>query len=365
MSSALFSPLPLAGVELTNRLVVAPMCQYSADDGAASDWHMMHLGMLANSGAAMVVVEATHVERHGRITHGCMGLYSDGNELALGHVIAAAKTFGTAKFGVQLAHAGRKASSQRPWEGGTYLRPNEDPWQTIAPSAIPFGEGWHVPREMTEADMDRVRDAFVSSARRALRIGFDEIELHLAHGYLMHSFLSPVSNKRTDQYGGSLANRLRFPLSVVRAVRAVVPKEVPLGARISSVDWRDDGLQADDAVAIGKALKAEGIEFICVSSGGITADTRTPTSLGHNVPVAERIRKEAGIKVRAVGLITTAQQAEEIVASGKADMVAAARAFLDDPHFGWHCAKALGGDVALPPQYLRAGAKMWSATPKG
>ncbi len=364
MSSALFSKLPLAGVELANRLVVAPMCQYSADDGAASDWHMMHLGMLANSGAAMVVVEATHVERHGRITHGCMGLYSDGNELALGHVIAAAKIFGTAKFGVQLAHAGRKASSQRPWEGGTYLRPNEDPWQTIAPSAIAYGDGWHVPREMTEADMDRVRDAFVNSAKRALRIGFDEIELHMAHGYLMHTFLSPVSNKRTDQYGGSLENRLRFPLSVAKAVRAVVPKEVPLGARISSVDWRDDGLQPDDAVAIGKALKAEGIEFICVSSGGITADTRTPTSLGHNVPVAERIKKEAGIKVRAVGLITTPQQAEEIVASGKADMVAAARAFLDDPHFGWHAARALGGDVALPPQYLRAGVKMWSATPK-
>lgn len=364
MSSALFSSLSVAGLTLANRLVVAPMCQYSASDGSATDWHMMHLGMLANSGAGLVIVEATHVERHGRITHGCVGLYSDANELALGHVIAAAKTYGKAKFGVQLAHAGRKASSQRPWEGGTYLRPNEDPWATIAPSAIPYGEGWHTPREMTEADMDRVRDAFVNSAKRALRIGFDEIELHMAHGYLMHTFMSPVSNKRTDQYGGSLENRLRFPLSVAKAVRAVVPTEVPLGARISSVDWRDDGLQPDDAVAVGKALKAEGIDFICVSSGGVTADTRTPTTPGHNVPVAERIKKEAGIKVRAVGVITTAEQAEEIVASGKADLVAAARAYLDDPHFGWHAAKVLNADVAIPNQYLRAGPKMWSPVPK-
>ncbi len=364
MSSALFSPLPVAGATLANRLVVAPMCQYSANDGSASDWHMMHLGMLANSGAGLVIVEATHVERHGRITHGCMGLYSDANELALKHVIAAARTYGKAKFGVQLAHAGRKASSQRPWEGAGYLRAHEDPWQTIAPSAIPFGEGWHTPREMTEADMDRVRDAFVNSARRALRIGFDEIELHMAHGYLLHSFLSPLANRRTDPYGGSLENRMRFPLSVTEAVRAVVPKDIVLGARITGSDWKEGGITPDEAAALGKALKSAGVDFVCVSSGGVAGGIHNPTGLGYNVPLAKAVKKGSGIKVRAVGLITTAEQAEEIVASGKADMVAAARAFLDDPHFGWHAAKALGGEVAIPDQYLRAGPKMWSAVAK-
>ncbi|RDV02207.1 NADH:flavin oxidoreductase/NADH oxidase [Undibacter mobilis] len=364
MSSALFSSLPVAGVTLANRLVVAPMCQYSANDGSASDWHMMHLGMLANSGAGLVIVEATHVERHGRITHGCVGLYSDANELALGHVIAAAKTYGKAKFGVQLAHAGRKASSQRPWEGGTFLRPNEDAWATIAPSALPFGDGWHTPREMTEADMDRVRDAFVNSARRALRAGFDEIELHMAHGYLMHTFLSPISNKRTDQYGGSLENRMRFPLSVAQAVRAVVPQDVPLGARITGSDWQEGGITPDEAVALAKALKTAGVDFVCVSSGGVAGGIHNPTGLGYNVPLAEAVKKGAGIKVRAVGLITTAEQAEDIVASGKADLVAAARAFLDDPHFGWHAARTLNADVAIPNQYLRVGPKFWSPTPK-
>ena len=360
MTSRLFSPYRLAGLELANRIVVAPMCQYSADDGCANDWHMMHLGMLANSGAALVVVEATHVERHGRITHGCMGLYSDDNELALQRVIAQCRRAGTAKFGIQLAHAGRKASSQRPWEGGGSLKAGQDPWPTFGPSALPWGEGWHAPREATEADLARVRDAFVASAQRALRIGFDEIELHMAHGYLMHSFISPLSNKRTDQYGGSFENRMRFPLSVARAVRAVVPKSVPLGARISAVDWREGGLTPDDAVAVGKALKAEGIDFVCISSGGALADIRTPTDPGYNVPVAERVKKEAGIATRAVGMIVKPEQAEAIVAGGKADSVALARAFLDDPHWGWHAAKALGADVTRPPQYLRVGPKLWA-----
>jgi NADPH2 dehydrogenase len=289
MSSALFSPLKLAGLELANRLVVSPMCQYSSDDGCASDWHMMHLGMLANSGAALVVVEATHVERAGRITHGCAGLYSDDNEAALAHVIRQVKRAGTAKFGVQLAHAGRKASSQLPWEGGGALKEGEDPWQTIGPSAIPFAEGWHTPREATEADLDRVRTAFVSAAQRALRVGFDALELHLAHGYLAHSFMSPISNKRKDQYGGSFENRMRFPLSLAKAVRAVVPREVPLGARITGSDWHPDGLTPDDAVNIAKALKAEGIDFICVSSGGVAGGIRNPTEPGYNVPLAARV----------------------------------------------------------------------------
>ncbi len=360
MSSALFSPCRLAGLELANRIVVSPMCQYSADDGSATDWHMMHLGMLANSGAALVVVEATAVERSGRITHGCLGLYSDDNELALQRVIARCRRAGTAKFGIQLAHAGRKASAERPWEGGGPLKADADPWPTMAASAVPFGENWPMPRMTTEEDMARVRDAFVASAKRALRIGFDSIELHMAHGYLMHGFMSPISNKRTDGFGGSLENRLRFPLEVARAVRAVVPKHVPLGARITGSDWREGGLTADDAVTIAQALKDAGLDFVCISSGGVAAGIHNPAEPGYNVPIAARVKKEASIATRTVGLIVTPQQAEAIVAEGKADMVSMARAFLDDPHWAWHAAKALGAEVARPPQYQRAGPKLWA-----
>jgi 2,4-dienoyl-CoA reductase-like NADH-dependent reductase (Old Yellow Enzyme family) len=360
MSSALFSPYRLAGLELANRIVVSPMCQYSADDGCANDWHLMHYGMLANSGAALVVVEATHVERHGRITHGCLGLYSDDNEAALARVIAQCRRAGSAKFGIQIAHSGRKGSALKPWEGTGALKAGQDPWETMAASPLPFGDNWHTPRTVTEADMDRVRAAFVSATKRSLRIGFDAIELHFAHGYLAHGFMSPITNKRTDEYGGSFENRLRFPLSIARAVRAVVPKEVPLGARITGSDWREGGLTADDAVAISKALKAEGLDFICISSGGVTADIRNPTEPGYNVPIAERVKKEVGIPTRMVGLIVKPEHAEEIVAKGHADMVSLARVFLDDPHWGWHAAKALGAEVARPPQYARAGPKLWA-----
>jgi len=362
--STLFSPIKLAGLALENRIVVSPMCQYSADDGCANDWHLTHLGMLAHSGASLVVVEATHVERHGRITHGCLGLYNDDNEAALARVMLSARRAGNAKFGIQLAHAGRKASAARPWEGAQALKAGADPWPTMAASAIPFGDGWHTPREVTEADMERVRAAFVSAAQRALRIGFDAIELHMAHGYLMHGFMSPVSNKRSDQCGGAFENRMRFPLSVARAVRAVVPKYVPLGARITGSDWRPDGLTPDDAVAIAKALNGEGLDFICISSGGITADTRTPTTPGYNVPIAARVRKEAGVLTRTVGLIVKPEQAENIVASGEADQISIARAFLDDPHWGWHAAKALGAEVARPVQYARSGPKLWAPAAK-
>ncbi|HVZ50621.1 MAG TPA: NADH:flavin oxidoreductase/NADH oxidase, partial [Pseudolabrys sp.] len=340
--SVLFSPVSFAGLDLSNRIVVSPMCQYSGDDGSANDWHLIHLGMMANSGAALVVVEATHVERRGRITHGCLGLYNDDNEAALARVLSSARRAGSAKFGIQLAHSGRKGSAQKPWEGVTSLKPEDDPWETIAASPIPFGEGWQTPREATEADMNRVRDAFVNAAKRALRLGLEEIELHLAHGYLLHGFMSPLSNKRGDQYGGSFENRMRYPLSVVRAVRAAVPKGIPLGARITGSDWREGGLTPDDAVAIAKALKAEGVDFICVSSGGVAADIRNPTEPGFNVPIAARVKREAGIVTRAVGLIVKPDQAEDIVAKGEADQVALGRGFLDDPHWGWHAAKALG-----------------------
>jgi len=358
MPSILFSPIRLGGVELDNRIVVAPMCQYSSTDGCATDWHIAHLGMLANSGAGLVIVEATHVERHGRITHGCMGLYSDECEAALKRVIDFCRRAGSAKFGVQLAHAGRKASSQRPWEGGGALKPGQDPWDTIGPSALPFGPGWHTPRAMEKDDLDRVRGAFVAAAQRAVRIGFDAIELHMAHGYLAHSFMSPISNRRTDHYGGALENRMRFPREIAEAVRHAVPRTVALGARITGSDWIDGALTPADAVFCAKTLKAAGFDYVDVSSGGNSPDARNPVAPGYNVPMAEQVRA-TGIATRAVGLIVTAQQAEAIVADGKADMVALARAVLDDPHWGWHAARTLGAEVKRPNQYLRAAPALW------
>jgi NADPH2 dehydrogenase len=359
MTSALFSPIRLAGLDVPNRIVVSPMCQYSADDGVGNDWHMTHLGMLANSGAGMLVIEATHVERRGRITHGCLGLYSDACETALERIVYHCHHIGAAKLAIQLAHAGRKASSQRPWEGAKALTAEEDAWATVAPSALPFGPGWHTPAAMTEDDMARVTTAFVDAAKRAVRVGFDAVELHLAHGYLLHSFVSPLSNKRNDAYGGSLDGRMRFPLDVAKAVRAAVPREMPLGARITGSDWLDGGLTAADAVTLAKALKAAGLDYIDISSGNVSVDSRAPSDPGYNVPLAEPVRREAGIATRVVGMIANAKQAEDIVASGKADMVAMARAFLDDPHWGWHAAQALGADVARPSQYARSAPKLW------
>ncbi len=358
MPSTLFTPIKLGSVELDNRIVVSPMCQYSSADGCATDWHIAHLGMLANSGAGLVIVEATGVERAGRITHGCMGLYSDESEAALKHVIDFCRRAGAAKLGIQLAHAGRKASSQRPWEGGGALKPGQDPWETIAPSALPFGPGWHTPRAMVADDFARVRHAFVTAAQRAVRIGFDAVELHMAHGYLLHSFMSPVSNRRTDEYGGTLENRLRFPREIVEAVRQAVPHTVALGARITGSDWTDGGFIASDAVFCAKTLKAAGLDYVDVSSGGIASDVRTPTTEGYNVDIAAQVRG-TGIATRVVGMIVTAPQAEAIVSEGRADMVALARAFLDEPHWGWHAAQKLGADVKRPSQYLRAAPALW------
>lgn len=361
MTSALFTPIRLADTEFSNRIVVAPMCQYSAHDGCAGDWHLTHLGTLANSGASLLVFEATAVERHGRISHGDLGLYDDDCEAALARIVAHCRRIGTAKLGIQIAHAGRKASAQRPWEGGRALSPAEDPWPTIAPSAISFGPGWHTPREMTGADIGRIRDAFVETARRALRLGFDEIELHAAHGYLLHEFLSPISNRRTDAYGGSLAARMRFPLEVAEAVRAVWPKDRPLGIRITGSDWLEGGLDTAEAVAFARELKRIGLDFVCVSSGAISPDAKIAIGPGYQVPFAEAVKREAGIVTRAVGLIGTPKQAEAIVAEGKADLVALARGFLDHPHWAWMAARKLGAELPMPPQYQRAGLRNWPA----
>lgn len=355
----LFSSLELGPVTLANRIAVAPMCQYSADDGSATDWHLQHLMQLAITGAGLVTIEATAVERIGRITHGCLGLYSDANEAALQRVIAAARKVapeGT-RFGIQLAHAGRKGSCQAPWQGGKPL--SGGGWQTVAPSPVPFAEGGPRPAALDEPGLERVIAAFRQAAERAVRLGFEVIELHNAHGYLLHEFLSPLSNKRTDAYGGGPEKRMRFPLEVARAVRAAVPRTIALGARITGTDWAEGGLTADDAVVHAAALKAAGYDYVCVSGGGAVPHVKIPLGPGYQVPMAAKVRAEAGIVTRAVGLIVEPAQAEAIVASGQADFVAMARAFLDNPRWVWHAAERLGAPIAYPPQYARAAASVW------
>jgi 2,4-dienoyl-CoA reductase-like NADH-dependent reductase (Old Yellow Enzyme family) len=352
----LFTPLPLGGIVLPNRIAVSPMCQYSADDGCMTDWHLIHLGQLAYSGAGLLVVEATGVTREGRITHGCTGLYTDDNEAAMARVIQACRRLSQNPIGVQLAHAGRKASVHVTWKGGKPLGPGESPWQTVAPSPIPFGEGWHVPHEMEVAEIRKLVENFVASALRARRIGFDAVELHSAHGYLLHQFLSPLSNQRSDSYG---KNRMQFPLEVAQAVRDVWPKERALGARISGSDWMEGWLGPEDAVAYAKELKRIGYDYVCVSSGALSPLARMPVAPNYQVPFAERVKKNVDINVRAVGMIADPEQAEDIVASGKADMVAMARAFLDNPRWVWHAAERFGIKLDYPPQYARARPDVW------
>jgi 2,4-dienoyl-CoA reductase-like NADH-dependent reductase (Old Yellow Enzyme family) len=360
--STLFSPFALGPVELPNRIVVAPMCQYAAHDGTPGPWHLPHYLQLAMGGAGLVVFEATHVERPGRITHGCLGLYEDAHEIALTQLLAQLRQVappGT-RFGIQLAHAGRKASAARPWEGGKALGPAQDPWQTVAPSALPFADGWHTPAALDAAGLERVRNAFVRAAERAVRIGFDVVELHAAHGYLLHAFHSPLSNHRTDAYGGSAEARMRFPLEVAAAVRAALPPHVAMGARITGSDYAEGGLTVDDAVALAAALKAAGAVFVCVSGGGNVARPDVHPAAGYQVPLAARVRSDAAIATRAVGLIVDPVQAERIVATGDADLVALARAFLDNPRWGWHAAQALGAPpVPVPPQYARVAPALW------
>ena len=353
MTNTLFQPIKLRDLALENRIMVSPMCQYSAVDGCMTDWHLAHLGMLANSGAALLCFEMTDVEPIGRITPGCSGLYSDANEAALGRVVAHCRTHGQAKLAIQLAHAGRKASTAAPWDAKKTILPEEGGWQPVAPSAIPMGEGELVPRELSRAEIKALVAKFADSARRAARIGFDAIELHSAHGYLMHEFLSPLSNRRDDEYGGTLEHRMRFPLEVFAAVRAAWPEHKPLGVRVSCTDWIEDGWDIEQTVAFARELKNLGCDWIDCSSGGLVKTQKVPAAPGYQVPFAEHIRKAAGIATIAVGLITGAKQAEAIVAGGQADMVALARGFLWDPRWAWHAATELGATPWIPPQYLR------------
>ncbi|RUW29659.1 MULTISPECIES: NADH:flavin oxidoreductase/NADH oxidase [unclassified Mesorhizobium] len=355
MTSSLFQPITLGGLTFPNRIAVAPMCQYSAKDGSASDWHLHHWMNLAMSGAGMVTVEMTDVERRGRISHGCLGLYSDDNEAAAKRTLDAARRVAApaTKFGVQLAHAGRKASNRKPWEGGGPLQPGEDPWQTVSASAVAYDTGWNVPHALGEEEIQQVIGRFAEAARRAARAGFDFIELHAAHGYLIFQFLSPLSNQRTDRWGGSLENRMRFAVEIARAVKKAAP-ELMLGARLSVKEWVDGGFDIEEAIEVAKALKAEGVAYLCCSSGGNSPLQKLPSGPGYQVHLAEAVRKGAGIATRAVGLIDDPKQAEAIVADGRADMVALARAFLADPRWGWRAAATFGEQIRPAPQLARS-----------
>ena len=351
--SALFRPVEFRGLRLENRIMISPMCQYSARDGSASDWHLIHLGHLALGGAGILFVEATAVDAVGRITPGCLGLYSDANERALDRVIRAVRARSPMPLGIQLAHAGRKASSRVPWDGGTLIPVGEGGWNPVAPSAVPHSEGEPAPHALTLAELDAIKNDFVHAVRRAERIGFDAIEIHAAHGYLLHTFLSPLSNRRADEYGGSLENRMRFVIEVFAAMRAAWPERKPMGVRLSATDWVDGGWDLTQTIALAKALKAAGCDWIDASSGGLSPQQRIAAGPGYQVPLAESVRKEAGIATIAVGLITDPRQAEDIVAGGKADMVALARAVLYDPRWAWHAAAELGARVWAPEQYWR------------
>ena len=342
---ALLTPLTLRGVTLPNRLAVAPMCQYSSTDGFVGDYHLVHLGRFALGGFGLVVVEATGVTPEGRISHGDVGLWDDAQVPGLARVAAFLREHGSVPA-IQLAHAGGKASTHRPWDGGGPVttddaRPGEAPWRTVSPSGVPMGEGWPEPHALTVGELGEVRDAFVAAARRALAAGFEVVEVHAAHGYLLNQFLSPLTNRREDGYGGSPEDRARFPLEVVEAVRAAWPDDRPLFVRVSSVDGSPDGVTLEDTVAFARELAARGVDVVDTSGGGLGGGWQHPIGYGYQVPFADRVRAEAGVATMAVGLIVDARQAEAVVAGGSADLVAVARAAQDDPNFALHAAREL------------------------
>lgn len=349
----LFQPLALGPLELANRIVVSPMCQYSAIDGAANAWHQAHLGSLVVSGAGLVFVEATAVSAVGRITPGCLGLYNDANCRAMSQLVDGLRVVSDAPLALQIGHAGRKASSAVPWQGGQLLSEAEGGWPTLAPSAIAQHDFETLPRAMSAAQLAELVDDFVSAAEQARRAGFDVLELHCAHGYLLHQFLSPLANTREDHYGGSLENRMRLALEVFAAVHDQVGRDMPIGVRLSATDWVDGGWDIEQSVQLCKALESAGCSFFDVSSGGVSPAQQISLAAGYQVPFAQQIRQAVSVPVIAVGLITEPVHAEEIVASGQADMVALARGFLFDPRWPWRAAAALGGSVSPPQQYIR------------
>lgn len=354
-AAKLFQPLTVGGLTLDNRIVIAPMCQYSAEDGAMTDWHIQHLGQLAASGAGLLTIEATAVEPEGRISFADVGLWDDRTEAAMARVLNAVRRYSTMPIAIQLAHAGRKASTDLPWRGGAQLAPDHaNGWQTVAPSALPFEASENAPTALDRAGLDRIRDAFADAARRSARLGLDAIQIHGAHGYLLHEFLSPLSNRREDEYGGSLENRMRFPLEVFDAVRAAFPADRPVSVRVSGTDWVEGGWDIEQTIAFAKALEARGAAAIHVSSGGLDPRQAIPVGPNYQVPLARAVRQAVSIPVVAVGLITEYEQAEAILATGDADLIGLARTMLYDPRWPWHAAAHFGAQVKVPPQYLRS-----------
>lgn len=351
MSSALFSSIALRGLTLPNRIVVSPMCQYNSVNGSATDWHLMHLGSLSMGAGGLVMVEMTNVNMQGRISLRCATLCTDENEAALKRVIEFCRTYGVAKLGLQIAHAGRKGSQQTPAEGGKPLTPERGGWQTVAPSAISFGDDWPPPGALTGSDIKQLIADHVQVVHRAHRIGFDIVEMHGGHGYLIHQFLSPLSNQRADEYGGSLENRMRFPLEAFSAMRAAWPLDRPMGVRISATDWIEGGWNLDEAVVLARELKALGCDYIDVSSGGLDPRQKIALVPGYQVPLGARIRREARIATMSVGLIDQPLQAEQIISRGEADLIVLARGALYDPRWAWHAAEALGAETQYAPKY--------------
>lgn len=362
MPAKLFQPLHVGGLRLANRIVIAPMCQYSAVDGEMTDWHLIHLGQLALSGAALLTIEATAVVPEGRISHADVGLWDDRTEAAMKTVLDSVRRHSDMPVAIQLAHAGRKASTEVPWKGGAQIAPDAPGgWQTIAPSPLPFAHGENAPMQMDRAGMDSLRDAFAASARRAANLGLDAIQLHGAHGYLLHEFLSPLSNRRDDDYGGSLENRMRFVLEVFDAVRAAFPADKPVTMRLSGTDWVDGGWDIEQTIALSLALEARGCAAIHVSSGGLDPRQTIPVGPGYQVPLARAVKQAVDIPVVAVGLITGFDEAEAIVGTGDADLIALARTILYDPRWPWHAAAHLSASVKAPNQYLRSQPRQYGA----
>ena len=353
--SALFTPLQIGNLQLDNRVVIAPMCQYSASEGTPGDWHLMHLGQLALSGAGLLILEATAVSAEGRISPADLGLYSDANEAGLARMLSTLRAHAPIKIGMQLAHAGRKASTRAPWAGGQQIRAHEPgAWQAVAPSALPHGANEDAPTALDRAGLKRVRAEFANAARRAARLGLDALEIHAAHGYLLHQFLSPIANRRDDEYGGSLANRMRFVLEVFEVARDAFAADRPVWLRVSATDWVPGAWDIEGTLALAHELKARGCAALHVSSGGVSSQQAIPLGPGYQVPFAQRVKAEVGLPTIAVGLITEPEQAEAIIASGQADAVGLARAILYDPHWPWHAAAKLGAQVTAPPQYWRS-----------
>jgi 2,4-dienoyl-CoA reductase-like NADH-dependent reductase (Old Yellow Enzyme family) len=353
--AALFTPLRVNGLELANRIVIAPMCQYSAVEGCMTDWHLIHLGQLALSGAALLTIEATAVVPEGRITYADVGLWDDATEAAMARVLASVRQWSEMPLAIQLAHAGRKASTERPWDGGRQIPPDHARgWPTVAPSALPFAADDQPPVALDRAEMRRIIDAFAMAAERAGRLGLDAVQIHGAHGYLLHQFLSPLSNRRDDEYGGSLENRMLFPLAVFDAVRAAYPAERPVTMRVSGTDWVDGGWDIQQTICFARELEKRGCAAIHVSSGGLDPAQVIPVGPSYQVPLARAVKAATRVPVIAVGLITEFEQAEAIVATGDADMIALARTILYDPRWPWHAAAHFGARVKAPNQYLRS-----------